>query len=98
MRGPFLLSFACTFAKGILSDSIRRRQIIARQETSQHPSSKRRQEHDALLDAALARPGVREIMEVYGQWQDKDSGLDAYRLATKTTSGQVTNSNSSSSL
>ena len=36
-----------------------------------------------MLEAALARPGVREVMEVYQNWQKADSGLDAYRAAQK---------------
>lgn len=41
------------------------------------------QQRDAMLEAALARPGVREFMEVYQDWQKADRGLDAYRWATK---------------
>lgn len=41
------------------------------------------QQRDAMLEAALARPGVREFMEVYQDWQKADRGLDAYRSATK---------------
>ena len=41
------------------------------------------QQRDAMLKAALARPGVREFMEVYQGWQKADRGLDAYRSATK---------------
>ena len=35
-----------------------------------------------MLETALARPGVREVMAVYQNWQKADSGLDAY-WATK---------------
>lgn len=45
--------------------------------------SKRAEEHAAMLKEALARPGVREVMKVYGDWQQADKGLDAYRAATK---------------
>ena len=45
--------------------------------------SKRAQEQDAMLKEALARPGVREVMKVYGDWQQADKGLDAYRTASK---------------
>ena len=41
------------------------------------------QQRDAMLETALARPGVREFMEVYQDWQKADRGLDAYRSATK---------------
>lgn len=46
-------------------------------------SSKRAAEHDAMLKEALARPGVREVMEVYGGWRQADKGLDAYRAASR---------------
>ena len=46
-------------------------------------SSKRAEEHAAMLKEALGRPGVREVMKVYGEWQQADKGLDAYRAASK---------------
>ena len=70
---------------------------MTKQETSKRLASRRERDRAAMLDSALARPGVREVMEVYGGWQEKDCGLDAYRLATKAPS-YVMNSNSSSSL
>ncbi len=50
---------------------------------TKHRDSKREQDRKAMLEAALARPGVHEVMEVYRNWQKADSGLDAYRAATK---------------
>ena len=47
-------------------------------------ASKREQEHAAMLKEALSRPGVREVMDVYSAWWERDRGLDAYRAATKT--------------
>ena len=47
-------------------------------------TSRREQEHAAMLKEALSRPGVREVMDVYSGWWEKDRGLDAYRAATKT--------------
>lgn len=41
------------------------------------------QERAALLREALARPGVREVMRVYGLCQEQDKGLNAYRAATR---------------
>ena len=41
------------------------------------------QERKALLQKALARPGVREVMQVYGLWQEQDKGLNPYRAATR---------------
>ena len=45
--------------------------------------SERKRAHAEMLKTALARPGVKEAMEVYGRWQEKDRGLDSYRAATK---------------
>ena len=36
--------------------------------TDKHPS-KRAREHAAMLKEALAHPGVREVMKVYGGWR-----------------------------
>ena len=36
-----------------------------------------------MLQEALARPGVREVMKIYGCWWEKDRRLDAYRMVTK---------------
>lgn len=44
--------------------------------------SKRLDQHSAMLDEALRRPGVREVMEVYGAWQRIENQLSAYRAAT----------------
>ena len=44
---------------------------------------KRTEEHAAMLNEALARPGVREVMEVYGGWRRADKALEAYRVACK---------------
>lgn len=70
---------------------------MANQETERRTSSRRGCEHTAMLDAALDRPGVREVMDVYREWQEKDRGLDAYRSATKSP-GRISNSNSSTPL
>ena len=55
-----------------------------------HRQSKREQEHAAMLEEALRQPGIRELMEVYRDWQRADSGLDAYRSATKEAQKVVT--------
>jgi len=41
----------------------------------------REENPDKMPEKALARPGVRETMQVYGYWQKKDRGLDPYRSA-----------------
>ena len=45
--------------------------------------SKRERECDAMLEEALKRPGAREVMQVYQNWEEADQGLDSYRQATK---------------
>ena len=67
---------------------------MAKMQTEKRSASKRVQSHAEMLEAALARPGVREIMQVYGGWQEKDQGLDVYRSATKKPE-RVTTTNSS---
>ena len=52
-------------------------------ETPNHQQSSRESQRVALLNKALSRPGVREMMAVYRNWQLADRGLDAYREATK---------------
>ena len=56
---------------------------MKRKSTSKFSTSDREQQHSDILEAALARPGVREVMIVYGSWLVRDRGLDAYRSATK---------------
>ena len=51
--------------------------------TDSRSESSREQEHAAMLKAALSHPGVRDVMQVYGDWREKDRWLDAYRLTTK---------------
>ena len=68
--------------------------MMANQETNRRSGSRREREHAEMLEAALARPGNREVMDVYRGWQEKDRGLDAYRSATKAP-GRVTTTNSS---
>jgi len=67
---------------------------MANRETRIRSGSGRERDHAEMLEAALARPGVREVMEVYGEWQEKDRELDAYRSATKTP-GRVATTDSS---
>ncbi len=47
------------------------------------PQSQRERVRAALLEEALKQPGVRDVMEVYRNWQRADEGLSAYRAATK---------------
>ena len=46
-------------------------------------TSERARAHAAMLEAALKRPGIPELMRVYGDWRAADRGLDPYRAATK---------------
>lgn len=59
-----------------------------------HPRSRREKDHAEMLEAALARPGVREMMKVYGDYQEKDRACDGYRAAT-TRAERITTTNSS---
>ena len=67
---------------------------MANRETRKRVGSRRVREHAEMPEAALARPGVREVMDVYRGWQEKDRGLDAYRSAMKAP-GHVTTTDSS---
>ena len=53
-------------------------------------TSERARAHAALIEEALKRPGIPEIMRVYGDWRTADRGLDPYRAATKTPSRTTT--------
>ena len=44
--------------------------------------SKREQARAALVEDALKRPGISEVMRVYENWRYADRGLDSYRAAT----------------
>jgi len=52
-------------------------------DASKHMTSERATAHRRMLEEALARPGVREVMEVYGAWQEKDRALDTWREAVR---------------
>lgn len=51
--------------------------------------SKRAEDCAAMIEEALRRPGVRDVMEVYGAWQRIDENLRNYRAAMAT-AGKVT--------
>ena len=62
--------------------------MMAKMQTEKRSASERAQKHAELLEAALARPGVHEVMKVYGNWREKDwpekdRALEVYRSATK---------------
>ena len=65
---------------------------MAQAETDRRSPLDRERAHADMLTAAVARPGVREAMEVFQDWQTKDQALDAYRAATKQ-ADQITTSN-----
>lgn len=67
---------------------------MARQQPSKTSRSRREKEHAKMLEVALARPGVREVMQVYGGWLEIDRRLDPYRSATKQPE-RITTTNSS---
>ena len=51
--------------------------------TSPEARSKRQSDQATMLEQALRQPGIGEMMRVYEDWKVTDSGLDAYRAATK---------------
>ena len=56
---------------------------MAKTQMEKRSASERAQNHAELLESALARPGVREVMKVYGGWLEKNRALDVYRSATR---------------
>ena len=48
-----------------------------------NPDSERVREHDRVLEEALARPGIRETIQVYESWRMRDQALDPYRAITR---------------
>lgn len=61
-----------------------------KQNRDQPSTCEREQKRKTMLEEALSRPGVREAMKVYEQWQRQDQGLDPYRAATKERSQIIT--------
>jgi hypothetical protein len=45
-------------------------------------SSARAQASAELLEEALGRPGIPEIMRVYGDWRETDRRLDPHRATS----------------
>ena len=52
--------------------------------------SERERAHAALIEETLERPGIPEIMRVYGDRRTADRGLDPYRAATRVLSRSTT--------
>lgn len=51
--------------------------------TSMNRDSERAREHDRMLEEAMARPGVRDFIQVYESWRMRDRALDPYRAITR---------------
>ena len=45
--------------------------------------STREKARTELVEEALNKPGIREIMRVYEDWRHVDRGLDSYRATTR---------------
>ncbi len=58
--------------------------------SDQAKTSERARAHAALLEKSLKRPGIPEIMRVYGDWRTADRGLGSCRAATKRPSRTTT--------
>ena len=43
-----------------------------------------------MVEEALKRPGIPELMRVYRDWRNADRGIDPYRAATKVPSRTTT--------
>lgn len=67
---------------------------MSRRKTDKHSESRRAREHAELLKAALARPGIREVMQVYGGWWEREQVVNVYRSAIKKV-GKIITTNSS---
>ena len=57
----------------------------------------REEVYDTMLQEALSRPGVREVMQVYQKWREAYGDMDQYRRATNRRQ-RVTTSDRTSSL
>ena len=68
---------------------------MTKRKVDKQTASSREQAHAEMLKAVLARPGVNEVMQVYGNWRQKDQLLDSYRSSTKNPV-RITTTNSSS--
>ncbi len=63
---------------------------------SQTEDVKRRQkERDELLEEALRRPGIREVMKVYEDWKRADRALESHRAIERWKGEITTRSNTS---
>ena len=47
------------------------------------PPPTRTEQQEALLQEALARPGIPEVMRVYGNWKEQDRAQEPYREAMR---------------
>ena len=52
-------------------------------EAGERPESDIRKRHAEMLEAAMSRPGIPEVMKVYGGWKEQNRRLDASRAAMK---------------
>ena len=68
---------------------------MAKRKVNKQTVSRRKQAHAKMLKAAFASPGVNEVMQVYGNWRQKDQWLNSYRSSTKNPV-RITTTNSSS--
>ena len=50
--------------------------------TTSSSVSKLEKQHAEMLEKALRRPGIREAMNVFYGWQNRDQILETYRSAT----------------
>ena len=65
--------------------------------TARTKPAKREQAYAEMLEAALARPGIYEVMKVYGNWLEKEQGLASYRAVTQARAKIITTDSSDAS-
>ena len=68
--------------------------MLKKRKSNNRGASENQQALDKMLQEALSRPGVREMMRVYEGWREKDRGLDSYRIAIQKVP-KITTTNSS---
>lgn len=49
----------------------------------------RERKRNIMLEKALSQPGVRAVMEVYGEWHRQNQGLDPHRVVSAEPSRMV---------
>lgn len=54
-------------------------EVVRKRATKKHRRSARQQAFDAMLEEALARPGIKEVMEIHDNAQRQYRQYEVYR-------------------